>query len=125
MIFVALLLFGMLAFWLSVYGYFLFSLGRRWGAQYRLKVSSQFAAFAIGLAASLVALPFWFVVPHPIYRLCSVLAVWLIHFQPVSVGFWAEAVNAREADAKRFTATTDEWLAEWEPDPELPEKVEP
>lgn len=122
---VAIVLFGMGAFWLSVYGYLLFQLGKKWGALYRLRVSSQFAAVAIAFGAALLSVPFWYVIGDPIFRACSCVGVWLIHFQPVAVGFWAEAVSGKEADAKRFTHAANEWLAEWEPDPELPEKVEP
>lgn len=116
---------GMLGFWLCIYCYVLFLWGRNLGTRYRLRVSSQIAALGIGVGSAIVAVPSWYLFTNPVYSACTVAGVWIIHFQPVSVGFWSECVNAKVKDALRFQSTTDAWLAEWEPDEALPEKVEP
>lgn len=101
-------------FWLGLYCYFLYQAGRRIADKYRVRFTPKVAAILFALAGCAIAAPFALLELDVIYKTCLIFGVWLIHAEPVSVGYWAGSDIGRGADLERWDQTTDEWLAEWE-----------
>lgn len=101
-------------FWLGLYCYLLYQGGRKVAEKYRVRFTPRVAAVAFGLASILIAAPFAFLEIDAIYKSCLIFGVWLIHAEPISVGYWAGADIGRGADLERWDENTDQWLAEWE-----------
>lgn len=101
-------------FWLGLYCYLLYQAGRRISDHYRVKISPKAAAVIFGVASMLVAAPFALFSIDAIYKSCLIFGVWLIHAEPISVGYWAGSDIGRGADLERWEENTDQWLTEWE-----------
>lgn len=109
--------FAVFSFWLCLYVYGLFQAGKwlasRW--RLRLKPAAACAMFAIvALAADLPALPFQM---ESIYKLTLLFGLWLVHAQPIALGYWAGYDAGREADEERWASRVSEWLGEFEDRP--------
>ena len=106
--------FAFATFWLSLYTYALFSLGRRLAIRYRMRVGPILATFAFCLMAAAVDLPFLAVGLEPIYKMTLLFGVWLLHAQPTSVGYWSTCEIQRKRDEERWASRTQVWVAEFE-----------
>lgn len=104
-------------FWLLVYWYLLYRLGRWIATRYRTKPVPVLAL--ISVASALLTLPAFLLIHDPVWKASVVLAVWLTHTQAVTAGFWGGMELGRRSDEKMFWARTEKWLKEWE-DPAVP-----
>lgn len=99
-------------FWMCVYIYGLYRLGRVLACRYRTKpvlTLSCIFLFAVALAAGGYFLPVDMFVKAGV-----MFSVWLLHAQPLVVGFWAGMEIGRKEDVLRWQSRTEEWLQEWE-----------
>lgn len=114
-------------FWLGVYVYALYAVGRWLANRYRTRVSPWVMACVFSLAGVIIALPALSVPLDSISRYTLVFSVWLLHAQPPAVGYWGTTQVQRERDMARWKRTTDEWIGEFEdaPPPWLREIEQP
>lgn len=101
-------------FWLGIYCYLLYQAGRKLSRDFRVKVGPRMAAVLFGVGAAIIASPFALLEIDLIYKYCLIFVVWLIHAEPISVGYWAGVEIERGDDLQRWDEKTDLWLAEWE-----------
>lgn len=106
--------FAFATFWLSLYTYALFAFGKRLANRFRTRLGPLPAAACFGVMAAIVDLPFLAVEALPIYKLTLLLAVWLIHAQPASVGYWSTCEVQRLQDEQRWAAAAETWVSEFE-----------
>ena len=109
-----LILLAFATFWLGVYCYLLYQAGRKCADKLRVRLQPKTAAALFGLASAVVACPFGWLDIDIIYKSCLVFGIWLIHAEPLSVGYWAGYDIGRGEDVQRWHEKTDQWLAEWE-----------
>lgn len=110
----SLILLAFATFWIGVYCYVLYQAGRKLAEQYRVHVGPKLAAVIFGVGAAVLAAPFGFLDVDLIYKSCLIFGVWLIHAEPISVGYWAGVDIGRGDDLQRWDEKTEQWLAEWE-----------
>lgn len=108
---------ALILFWLGVYVYGLYALGRWMANRYRLRVSPWTMAFIYGAVSVFIALPAAWVDLDPISRATLVFSMWLLHAHPPTVGYWATVQTQRERDAARWERSVDEWVNEFEEAP--------
>lgn len=101
-------------FWLGVYIYVLYNWGRRLAERFRIRFTPTHAAIAFGVVGAVVALPSTFLDIDIIYKACLAFGIWLIHAEPISVGYWAGYDIGRGEDLSRWEQKTEEWLSDWE-----------
>lgn len=99
-------------FWLYVYCYALYRLGRWMAQRYRTRATPSL--FVIALGSALLSAPFFFLDLDPIWKSVIVIGVWVIHTQSVGSGFWGGMEIGQKTDEKVFSERTEEWLREWE-----------
>lgn len=104
-------------FWMGVYVYALYTVGRGLARRFRLRFRPAIMALAFSLFAGAVAFPALHIDLDPISRATLAFAIWLIHAQPLSVGYWATTELQRQRDLDRWEQTVDEWVNEFETAP--------
>lgn len=109
-----LILLAFATFWLGIYCYLLYQSGRKLAERYRVYLSPRAAAAVFGVISALIAAPVAILDIDLIYKSCLIFGIWLIHAEPVSVGYWAGSDIGRGEDVQRWNEKTDQWLAEWE-----------
>jgi hypothetical protein len=50
----------------------------------------------------------------PFMKVAAVISVYLVHAQPIGIGFWAGRELRRINDEKKWRRNVDNWLGEWE-----------
>jgi hypothetical protein len=108
---------ALILFWLGVYVYGLYALGRWLANRFRLKLSPWTAAIAFGFVAIFVALPALVVDLDQISKATLLFSMWLLHAHPPTVGYWATVQTQRERDVVRWEKSVDEWVNEFEETP--------
>lgn len=99
-----------ITFWLSLYTYGMFCVGRWFADRYRLRVSKQLAVLIFASASVVLAAPALLVDTGHIYKLTLAFGIWLIHTQPTAVGYWSTCEKRRIEDETRWQKTVDSWL---------------
>jgi hypothetical protein len=100
------------AFWLGLYCYLLYRLGRSIAQRYRTRPWHIFTT--ITLTSALLAALCSFIPVDWIWRSVIIFSVWITHTQSVGSGFWAGMELGKRADHEKFRRRTEEWLREWE-----------
>lgn len=108
---------ALILFWLGVYVYGLYALGRWLANRFRLKLSPWTAAAAFGFVAIFVALPALLVDLDLVSKGTLLFSMWLLHAHPPTVGYWATVETQRERDVVRWEKSVDEWVNEFEETP--------
>jgi len=108
---------ALILFWLGVYVYGLYALGRWLANRFRLKLSPWTAAVGFGFVAIFVALPALIVDLDQISKATLLFSMWLLHAHPPTVGYWATVQTQRERDVVRWEKSVDEWVNEFEETP--------
>lgn len=108
---------ALILFWLGVYVYGLYALGRWLANRFRLKLSPWTAAIAFGFVAIFVALPALLVDLDLVSKGTLLFSMWLLHAHPPTVGYWATVQTQRERDEVRWEKSVDEWVNEFEEKP--------
>jgi hypothetical protein len=111
-LFLILLAFG--TFWLGIYCYLLYQAGRKLAERFRVKIGPKLAAVIFGCGAAVIAAPIGWLELDIIYKSCLIFGIWLIHAEPISVGYWAGVEIGHGDDLQRWEEKTDQWLADWE-----------
>lgn len=113
---VALSLVGLVVvtFWLSLYVYGLYAVGRWLAIRFRTRIGPWAAIGCFAAIAILFDLPVLLFKFDPIFKTTCIFGVWLVHAQPPSVGYWAACELQRKGDEERWERTANEWLAEFE-----------
>lgn len=101
-------------FWLGVYCYLMYMLGRKLARRHRVRIGAKGAAVIFAAAAALLAAPVLLLEINVIYKTCLFFGIWLINAEPVSVGYWAGVDIGRSEDLQRWNECADHWLTEWE-----------
>lgn len=115
LLFMILLVFAI--FWIGLYCFALYSLGRRLAKSYRVRLGPKIAAAIFGILSALAALPLGWLDIDFLYKCCLIFCFWLLNAQPLSVGYWAGVDIGRGEDLQRWNESADEWLSEWEEAP--------
>jgi hypothetical protein len=100
--------------WLCGYIFGLYSLGRRAARAPLLRARPKMAFGIFMFGASLLTSTLLLFDLDLIYLAALMVCVWLLHAQPVSVGFWAGLEIARKEDEEAWERNVDVWLREWE-----------
>lgn len=110
----AVLLGGLLlaTFWLYVYCYVLYRVGRWIAIRYRTRPAPTLTV--IGMISGLLAAPCFFLPTDIIWKSVFVFGVWITHTQAVGSGFWGGMELGQRDDDTVFKERTEEWLREWE-----------
>lgn len=103
-------LFGV--FWLFIYCYLLYRLGRSIAVRYRTRSTPVFIGIAMVSAA--LSISCLFLPVDVLGKSALVFAVWITHTQGVGWGFWAGMEIGKNEDEIRFKQKAEEWLREWE-----------
>jgi hypothetical protein len=99
-------------FWVGVYCWILYRLGRWLANRYRVRPVPVFAIITI-FAAFLSCIGF--VLPvDSIWKAVIVFSIWITHTQAIASGFWGGMELGRRSDEDAFKRRTDKWLSEWE-----------
>lgn len=101
-------------FWLSVYAWLLYLLGKKIAASRFGRRKFSAAAFLICLGSLVLALPAILWLEPPILNVCAGFAIWITHAQPTLIGYWAGLELKRRKDSAEFSKRVDRWLREWE-----------
>lgn len=109
-----LIVFAVATVWLSLYTFGLYLLGKRLALAWRTRLSPVAAIFVFAGFASLIDLPLLALEIGAIYKLTLLFAVWLMHAQPTSVGYWATCEIQRKLDLERWEANADAWVEDFE-----------
>lgn len=116
---IALIVFG--SFWVAVYSWALFRLGKRLASKYRTRTKPGriyfwlgFYAAAPGVAIALF-LSGWGMVAM------TVLGSWILHYQALAAGYWYGLESGSREDHRRFRERAEDWLSHWETPPALRE----
>ena len=111
---VPILVLGLLlgTFWLYVYCYGLYRLGRWIAERYRTRPLPTF--IGIAAASASLAFPFFFLQIDPIWKSVIVVGIWVTHSQTIAAGFWGGMEIGQKIDQRVFSERTEEWLREWE-----------
>jgi hypothetical protein len=99
-------------FWLFVYCYGLYKLGRAIAQRYRTRHVLVFTLIALG--SSFMSLTCMFLPLDIIWKSTIVFAVWITHTQAIGAGFWGGMEIGKKADAIVFKKRAESWLKEWE-----------
>jgi len=116
---------GMLlaTFWLYLYCYALYRLGRWVAQRYRTRPLPAFSAIAF--CSALLTIPIFFIpfnlneAAEVVARATLVFVVFNLHAAAVGAGLWGGMEVGKQTDDKVFWSRTDDWLKEWE-DPPVP-----
>ena len=110
-------------FWLYLYCYALYRLGRWIAQRFRTRPVPTFAGIA--LASALLTLPVFFL-PFNfdghyaiVAKATVVFLVFNVHAFAVGAGLWGGMELGKRSDDKLFWVRTEDWLKEWE-DPPVP-----
>src|SRR4051794_23671605 len=110
-------------FWLYLYCYALYRLGR-WIAQ-RYRTHPVPAFMGIAFCSALLSIPVFFI-PFNMHdqiaiftRATLVFLVFNVHTFAVGAGLWGGMEIGKKNDDKEFWSRTEDWIKEWE-DPPVP-----
>ena len=111
-------------FWLYMYCYALYRLGRWIATRYRTRPVPAFATIAF--CSALLTVPIFFIpfsltsnAGDIVVRATLVFIVFNVHASAVGAGLWGGMELGKRSDDKLFWARTEDWLKEWE-DPPVP-----
>lgn len=107
-------------FWLLVYIYGLYSMGRKLARFEVFALHPYRTGIQIALASLILASPAILFIREFIPLFSTILGIWWLHTQAVGVGFWAGLELKQKANTEVFSCRTEEWLREWEEEEELP-----
>jgi hypothetical protein len=99
-------------FWLYVYVYGLYRLGRGIASRYRTKPVPSLVLIVLG--SILLASPLLFLQLDFLWKCSLIFAVVITHAQAVGSGFWGRMEIGRNKDVEVFEDRTEQWLREWE-----------
>jgi len=100
------------AFWLGVYCWLLYRLGRAIANRYRTRPAIVFAT--ITAISAFLALLGLLLPVEIIWKSVIVFSIWITHTQALASGFWAGMELGKRSDEIEFNRRTEEWLSEWE-----------
>ncbi len=104
-------------FWLCLYVYGLYSAGKWLAKRYRLRLRPTAATLLIAVSVLLIDIPVLPFQMEAIYKLTLMFGLWLVHAQPLAVGYWIGYEVERQRDLDRWNTTLREWVSEFEERP--------
>ncbi len=110
-------LFAFFSFWLSIYVFGLYCGGKWLASKYRMKLKPLAAAALISVLALAVDLPILPFDLQAVHKLTLLFGLWLIHAQPLSIGYWAGYDAQRKADERRWAQNAEAWVSDFEERP--------
>jgi hypothetical protein len=96
------------------YVYAMYLVGRRLGSRLFLGWLPWIGMGLITLHCAVLALPAVLAPVGPFMQLALGLSLFVLHAQPLCVGYLAERLIRRDEKERRWAKNADDWLAEWE-----------
>lgn len=109
--------FAFFCFWLSVYIYGLYCGGKWLAARYRLVAKPLVGVSVIAALALAVDLPVVALHLQAIHKLTLMFGLWLVHAQPLAVGYWVGYESGRKQDLELWARNAESWITDFEERP--------
>ena len=109
--------FAFVSFWLCLYIFGLYTFGKRLANRFRLQCKPSVAAVLIAFFVLLIDVPFLALQWEAVPKLTLLFGIWLVHAQPLMIGYWTAFDLGRKDDEDRWKRNTESWVSNFEERP--------